>query len=154
MLNAMRMEDAIELGEFFRAHIGRFLALLNAAAPTGSAGTDTRIERILRTPKEPAAEGWVMRTEIYRRLGNITAEELTAALDRLIEADRIERRIEPSATKPAEQCRLSSYQYSHNPGVSGAKTAKDATREGETTNTDNYKANGNDEWTGGEKGVL
>jgi hypothetical protein len=152
MLNAARMEDAIELGEFFRAHIGRFLALLNAAAPASFAGLATRIERILRTADSD--DGWVARTEIYRRLGNITADELTAALDRLIEAGRIERRIAPSTTKPAEQYRISSYHYSHNPGPFGGKAAAGAAEGAETTNTENYKANENGDWTGATRERL
>src|SRR4028119_2409729 len=57
MLSAARMEDAIELGEFFRAHISRFLALLNASAPTSFAGRATRIERILRTEQQNEDHG-------------------------------------------------------------------------------------------------
>jgi hypothetical protein len=152
MLNAARMEDAIELGEFFRAHIGRFLALLNASAPASFAGLATRIERILRTADNDG--GWIARAEIYRRLGNITADELTAALDRLVETGKVERRIGVSATKRPEQYRLSSSQYSHNPGTFGQKAAGNGFDGRETTNTENYKANEHDDWTGGEEGIL
>jgi hypothetical protein len=152
MLNAARMEDAIELGEFFRAHIGRFLALLNASAPASFAGLATRIERILRTADSDG--GWVARTEIYRRLGNITADELTAALDRLVAADKVEWRIGASATKRPEQYRLSSSQYSHNPSTFGQQASGNGLGGEEITNTGNYKATGRDDWTGGEEGVL
>jgi hypothetical protein len=152
MLNAARMEDAIELGEFFRAHIGRFLALLNASAPASFAGLATRIERILRTADSDG--GWVARAEIYRRLGNISADELTAALDRLVETGKVERRIVDSATRPSEQYRICSSHYSHNPGPIGENGAADSPGGGETTNTENYKANENNDWTGGEEGIL
>jgi hypothetical protein len=154
MLSAARMEDAVELGEFFRAHIGRFLALLNASAPASFAGLVTRVERILRAVDTEDEAGWVARAEIYRRLGNISADELTAALDRMIDAGRIEQRIAPSATKHATQYRLSSSQYSHNPGASGADRTADRPSGGETTNTENYNTNETDGWTGGEEGIL
>jgi hypothetical protein len=140
MLNAARMEDAIELGEFFRAHIGRFLALLDASAPASFAGLATRIERILRTERKNEDDGWVARTEIYRRLGNISADELTDALERMGETGSIEQRIVQTATKHATHYRLSSYQYSHYAGTSEAEAGQCDAQEPKTTNTPNYKA--------------
>lgn len=109
MVSADRMEDAIELGEFFRAHISRFLALLHTSAPTAHAGLSARIVRtlrILRTDKDTTGESWASRSDLLHRLGNVKADDLTAALTALQEAETIERRALTTTTKPVEQWRL------------------------------------------------
>jgi hypothetical protein len=106
MVSADRMRDATELGEFFRVHIGRFLALLRASAPTGSAGLSARIVRILRATAQEASDGWVSRSDLLRRLGNVQADELTASLLALLTAGTAERRMTATATRPSEQWRL------------------------------------------------
>ena len=123
-----------------------------ASAPASFAGLATRILRILRTADSDG--GWVARTDIYRRLGNITADELTAALDRLVAAGKVERRIGASATKRNEQYRIRSSQYSHYPGTFGQKRPERPRPMRETANNANYKANEHDDWTGGEEGIL
>ncbi len=50
MVSGERMQDAIELGEFFRAHISSFIVLLRSTAPTQFAGLSARIVRILGIP--------------------------------------------------------------------------------------------------------
>jgi hypothetical protein len=110
-----RMRDAIELGEFSRAHIARFLALLDAATPPASAGVQTRIMRIIGNRNPLKGNGWVSRSDIYRGLRNVSAETLTDALTRLVEAEKIERRIDPGTTKPAEYYRVLISHYSQNP---------------------------------------
>jgi hypothetical protein len=109
MVSGERMQDAIELGEFFRAHISRFLVLLPSTAPTQSAGLSARIVRILRIlPMDQgnAGGGWVTRSDLLRRLGNVKTDDLTPALVRLQAAGTAERRTRATATKPLEEWRL------------------------------------------------
>jgi hypothetical protein len=106
MLSAERMADAIELGEFFRAHIGRFLALLEASPPVLGAGTETRITRILRKPEAQDAEGWVNRTAILDGLRNISAKKLNTIRDAMAAAGTIQVRTNPGVTRSIEQWRF------------------------------------------------
>lgn len=105
MVSAARMADAIEVGEFFRAHIDRFLPLLGAGGAGKSAGLSARILRILRI-SEGDDDGWVSRSDILNRLRTVPADELTAALDSLRDAGSVERRTVAGATKRTEQWRL------------------------------------------------
>lgn len=152
MIEAARMADAIELGEFFRAHIGRFLALLKAAAPSGSAGLDARIVRRLGKASESA--GWTDRTDLYRGLGNVPADALTAALERLEEAGVIERRIVRGATKNTTQYRISSFHYSHYSSAASDGRGASPSEGAETANSTNYKRGNSDDWADGEEGIL
>jgi hypothetical protein len=123
MVSAARMEDAIELGEFFRAHINRFLALLQMTAPGQFAGLSARIVRILRIlPAEThnTTDNWVTRSELLHRLGNVKTDELTRALDALLATGTVDRRTRTTPTKPVEEWRLTplpdnpdSPKYSH-----------------------------------------
>jgi hypothetical protein len=134
MVPAERMQDAIELGEFFRVHIRRFLALLHAATPPCTAGTETRVLRILRKAKDDEYGGWVARTTVYRGLRTVTAAELTTALDRLVEAGRIEWRSATTATKPGDEYRIAhshNSQYSDSGRTAGANSANSANSESE-----------------------
>jgi hypothetical protein len=106
MLSETRMVDAIELGEFLRVHIGRFLSLLKVAAPPASAGISTRIVRILQKAIEEGPEGRVTRSDLLRRLGNVKTDDLSAALQELLDDGAVERREHPTDTKPAEEWRL------------------------------------------------
>jgi hypothetical protein len=83
MVSAERMEDAIELGEYFRVHIRRFLELLQTSAPTTFAGLSARIVRILRMVRRESDDGWATRSDLLRCLGNVTAGDLTATLNDL-----------------------------------------------------------------------
>jgi hypothetical protein len=115
MVSAERMEDAIEIGEFHRAHIGRFLALLKASAPSCHAGLHARIMRILRNANQEHKDGWVTRSTIYRRLRNVTPDDLTTALTELVDSGKIERQNDAGTTKPIEQHRIRISDYSHYP---------------------------------------
>ena len=109
MVSGERMQDAIELGEFFRAHISRFLALLQTAAPTQFAGLSVRIVRILRilpTDSGDSSGGWVTRSDLLHRLGNVKTDDLTHALNGLHGAGTIEQRTRTTATKPVDEWRL------------------------------------------------
>jgi len=132
MVSGERMQDAIELGEFFRAHISRFLALLQSTAPTQFAGLSARIIRILRIlPEDRGSTGdaWVTRSDLLHRLGNIKTDELTTALDGLHAAGTIEHRTRPTTTKPVEEWRLApvcesadGWKYSNNSNNSTPKS--------------------------------
>ncbi len=108
MVSVDQMSDAIELGEFFREHIGRLLPLLRTATPTQTAGLSSRILRILRIFPGDEADGWVARSDIINGLRTVKADEMTAALAALHSAGVVERRTTATATKPIEQWRLSS----------------------------------------------
>lgn len=116
MVSAQTMADTIELAEFCRAHTGRFLALLQRAATVGGAGLYTRILRILGMAQQENDESWVPRTQIYRRLRTASADELTSALQDLVESGSVEVRTSPSNTKPAQEYRMRNSQNSHYSG--------------------------------------
>jgi hypothetical protein len=139
MVSAERMADAIELGEFFRAHIGRFLALLEASPPTRSAGTETRITRILRKPELQDVDGWVNRTVILDGLRTVSAAELSEVRDEMEAAGTIEVRTNPGVKKPIEQWRLRSPSPSFGASeysgyIPTARTETDYTEKSETPN--------------------
>jgi hypothetical protein len=135
MISGERMQDAIEVGEFFRAHISRFLALLQATAPTQFAGLSARIVRILRIlpmDRGDVADGWVTRSDLLHGLGNVKTDELTTALDGLHAAGTIERRTRSTATKPVEEWRLTpvfensdDWKYSNNSNYSTSGPVQD-----------------------------
>lgn len=102
MVSVETMEDAIELGEFFRAHIARFLVLLKAEAPSPLAGLEARILRVMRKPERATADGWITRADLLRELGNIKTDNLSAALTALLAGEEVERREQKGATKPTE----------------------------------------------------
>jgi len=106
MVSAETMGHANEVGEFMRAHIGAFLALLHAATPPASAGVQTRIIRIIRIISADTHIEWVSRSAILDGLRNVKPSDLTAALEALEALGQVERRTVPTATKPAEQWRL------------------------------------------------
>jgi hypothetical protein len=145
MLSAERMADAIELGEFFRAHIRRFLLLLQAATPPRIAGTETRILRILRTAN--GEHEWIARATLYRRLRNVTPDDLTTALHRLAGAGEIKQRITQTATKPAEEYRFAHSHYSHYSSHRSPASPN-------TANNAKCETRHDDEWAGGEEGIL
>lgn len=104
-----RMEDAITLAEYFRAHAHRVLPHFGASPEPRFAGLPARVLGALRREGERQAEygGWVNRTGLHRALGNaVKAAELDVALDALLAAGRVERRTAPSATKAAEEWRV------------------------------------------------
>ena len=69
MVSAETMDRAIDLGDYFREHIARFLTLLNAAAPSPVAAIEGRIirqMRKMRNANDAKSDGWVSRSTIYR----------------------------------------------------------------------------------------
>jgi hypothetical protein len=151
MVSGERMQDAIELGEFFRAHIGRFLALLQAATPTQFAGLSARIVRILRMGTAESSDGWATRSDLLHRLGNVKADELSTSLDALLAAETVERRTITTATKPVEQWRLvpqpgvsHSSKYSNYSNYSESQAAQEPNRRGKFENFEYFESpNGN-----------
>jgi hypothetical protein len=139
MVSAERMEDAIELGEFHRAHIGRFLVLLKAAAPSCHAGLHARLMRIMRNANQVQNDCWVSRSDIYRGLRNVMSEDLTTALTELVGGGKLEKRIDPGTTKPTEYYRIRISHYSQYPGSEGTESANSAN----STNNANGRAKEN-----------
>jgi hypothetical protein len=101
-LSAETLEAAVELLEYFRAHLDRVLPVFGTSA---TAGVKTRITRILRS-KHRDAEGWVRRTDIGEALRNVTPDHMTAALAAMLVAGVVERENRPTKTKPVELWRL------------------------------------------------
>lgn len=62
--------------------------------------------RVLRILKGDGGE-WVRRADICKRLGNVQADDLTKSLERLEADGAVERRTITTATRPAEEWRLS-----------------------------------------------
>lgn len=101
-----RMADAIELGEYVRAHFDRTLPLIGDVSPGHAGGAEGRVLRVLRIEGERTTDGWVSRRTILQKLGNVKADDLTAALDHLAEVGTVESRQEITLTKPREEWRL------------------------------------------------
>lgn len=106
MVSKERMADAIELGEFCRAHFDRTLPLIGDISPGHAGGTEGRVLRVLRIEGEQAVDWWVPRRTILQRLGNVKADDLTRVLDRLADVGTVESRREATSTKPREEWRL------------------------------------------------
>jgi hypothetical protein len=102
-LSAKTMEAAIELLEYFRAHLDRVLPAFGVSV---TAGIKTRITRILRTSPQRDAEEWVTRTDISAGLRNVSPEEVTKALEEMLADGIVERKSRPTRTKPVELWRL------------------------------------------------
>ena len=151
-LAAETMEAAIELLEYFRAHLAPVLPAFGASA---TAGTKTRITRILRTSKHRDAEGWVRRTDIGEGLRNVTPDDLTAALDEMLAAGIVERTTRPTTTKPVELWRLAPDDpkqsaaedsgYSGYSGAGGAASGEATAAAGENPNNPNNRNGANPE---------
>jgi hypothetical protein len=101
-----RMQGAIDLIEYHRAHAERAYALLGTEVARRTDPRELRITRILRTPVVQDAEGWVARTTILNRLRNVSAEQLTSDLETMERAGTIERQYVSVGKKPTEQWRL------------------------------------------------
>jgi len=106
MVSKERMADAIELGEYCRAHFDRTLPLIGDVSPGHAGGTEGRILRVLRIEGKNAPDWWVSRRTILQKLGNVKADDLTAVLVRLAESGTVESRQESTSTKPREEWRL------------------------------------------------
>jgi len=106
LVSKERMADAIELGEYVRAHFDRTLPLIGDISPGHAGGTEGRVLRVLRIEGEKAIDWWVSRRTILQKLSNVKAEDLTRTLEALAEAGTVESRQESTPTKPREEWRL------------------------------------------------
>ncbi|CAA9559009.1 MAG: hypothetical protein AVDCRST_MAG33-1514 [uncultured Thermomicrobiales bacterium] len=102
LLTRDRLEDAIELSEWFRAHLDRVLPLLKATGSSQPRGLATRIVRHLRR-----AEGaWVTRSTLYNALRNVSGEQLSQVLTTMERDGLIEQSAGAAVTKPVQRWRL------------------------------------------------
>lgn len=106
MISAEVLTEAIWLGEFCLIHWDRCLPLIGQPVPAmGTSRVDARALRILRDEREQGAEGWVARSRISKRLGNVSPSDLTAALEALRAEGIVEHRTIATGTKPREEWR-------------------------------------------------
>jgi hypothetical protein len=106
LITAQVMANAIDLGEFCRAHFLSTLPLLKESSAPRIGGLQSRIMRILRDPELQEFEGYVSRRTLLQKLGNVKAEDLSRTLEQLKVDGRIEKMIEQTATKPRECWRI------------------------------------------------
>lgn len=105
LISADILANAIWLGGYCLAHWDRCLPLIGQPVPALGTRVDARALRILRDQVEQDPAGWVTRSRISKRLGNVSPADLTAALDAL-RTDRIaERQVIETGTKPREEWR-------------------------------------------------
>jgi hypothetical protein len=104
-ISAECMQGAIDLAEFFRAHIRRFLAMLNVAAPVTTDSLPPRIERYLHIEGAQSNGGWVSRSTVMKRL-RVGRDDLNHALDAMRQAGSIEVRHRSTGKSPVEEWRL------------------------------------------------
>ena len=102
-LDAGTLRDAIQVVEFYRAHLGRVLpAFGGSASRTGGAGLAARVLRVL----ERALPAWVGRAELAIRLGgHDPAEAVGAVLEDLLATGRVLRRWAATGGRPREEWR-------------------------------------------------
>jgi hypothetical protein len=102
-LSSETMAGAIEVLEYFRGHLARVLPTLGTSV---TAGTQTRILRILRTSNVRTPEGWVTRSDIGGGLRNVSPAEVTEVLEVLQDAGIVEKGVQRTATKPIVRWRM------------------------------------------------
>lgn len=114
MISTDVLADAIWLGDFCLCHWDRCLPLIGQPVPAaGTSKVDARTLRILRDESEQDAEGWVTRSRLLKRLGNVSPADLTAALEALRAAGIGEPRTVETGTKPREEWRTVPITASH-----------------------------------------
>lgn len=96
------MLDAIELVEYLRAHAGRVLVAFKSIGAAGSAGLWARIERLLMQAAT-ATDPWLSRTDINKRLGNATSNDIRDTLRALKAEGLVDRRDIPTGRRPREE---------------------------------------------------
>lgn len=106
LLSDSTMQAAIAVVEFFRAHLELVLPLIVESSNAAPVGLSTRILSYLRRQDLRDAEGWVSRSDLYRRLGNVAAQDLKDALAELRDRGAVESTMKPTDTKPAELWRI------------------------------------------------
>jgi hypothetical protein len=107
--SAARLDDAIELIEYLRAHARRVLVHFGTAAPQVDAGLAGRVRAILERAAVEEAEtgGWISRTEIWTQLHrNADASSLDGALAALQVEGVAESREVPTGTNKRTEWRL------------------------------------------------
>ncbi len=102
VLTRDRLEDAIELSEWFRAHLDRVLPLFKVVGSGQPRGLTARIVRHLRR----ADGAWVTRSTLYNQLRNVSGEQLGESLAAMERDGLIERSAGDAVTKPIERWRL------------------------------------------------
>lgn len=106
MVSEARMQDAIDVGEWFRSHLDRVLPLIGDHSRGEPVGLSARILRILRIPDLQEGDGWVRRAQLIHKLGNVAAHDLTDTLRELQTRQVVESQIVQSGTRPAEEWRI------------------------------------------------
>lgn len=118
-LSAATMRDAIEVVEYFRAHLGRVLPAFGAAPPADGAGVPARVLRAIAG----AAPGWIARSAIGEQLGgHVPAAAVGAALERLEARGAVERRSVATGGRGREEWRSLGGEIHEDPR---GKTGKD-----------------------------
>ncbi len=109
-IDVQTISDAIQVIEYFRAHLIRVLPAFAAMGTTRSAGLGTRVVRIL----EKANGEWVARRELNRGLGNsVDAADLDDILARLEGEGRVENRTVATGARPRQESRIPPRTYEH-----------------------------------------
>jgi hypothetical protein len=101
-----RMQGAIDIIEYHRAHALRAYALLGVDISARSDPREARITRILRKPELQGSAGWARRTDILDGLRNVSAAKLSEVLTSMEATGTVERRIIAGPTKSTELWRL------------------------------------------------
>src|SRR5665811_1969328 len=83
MLSDTTMQSAIDVAEFFRAHLDRVLPLIGDRSTGEPVGLAARIIRYLRSPELQEGDGWVRRGRLLHKLSNVPADDLTTELSDL-----------------------------------------------------------------------
>jgi hypothetical protein len=144
-LPASRIEDAIEVIEYHRAHAIRAYSQLgiNVDVEETPDPRERRIVRILRKSESTTDEGWTSRTEIVNGLRTVKSEDLTDILESMRDAGVIEQRRVPGNTKTAEYWRLSrsdtsfgDSDYSEYSGIQVEKSEYSESPNGHVTDAD------------------
>lgn len=136
VLTRDRLEDAIELSEWFRAHLDRVLPLLKVVGSGAPRGMAARIVRHLRR----ADGAWVTRSTLYNQLRNVSGEQLGEALAAMERDGLIERSAGDAVTKPIQRWRLISTDdsdYSHYSSPEGQSAPETRTATDDRTDSRN-----------------
>ncbi|MGC4107023.1 MAG: DUF3987 domain-containing protein [Thermomicrobiales bacterium] len=130
MVSASIMEAAIWLGEFCLTHWERALPLIGQSVPAVGENLPTRIIAILRDEATAENDGWVSRSVVYRRLRNVSPEDLTTALDALYADGLADTQTIETNRKPREEWRATDKCESHlsHLSVAGGINANNAIR--------------------------
>jgi hypothetical protein len=108
LLTEQRMLDAIAVGEYFIGQLDRVLPLIGDSSRMHHTGLAGRIIRILKRESVAGVEGWVRRSVITKRLGNVHSDELSHQLEELRLDGILDHRTVKTNTRPAEEWRISS----------------------------------------------